>query len=106
MRRMGLFRKIARNLACRIGLAKPSAGPQVFVMTRPRALITGASTGIGKVYAQRLAKRGYDLVLVARDKARLDALAEQLRQDGAMSEVVVADLTQSGDVGRVEQKLE
>ena len=75
-------------------------------MTRPKALITGASTGIGKVYAQRLAKRGYDLVLVARDKTRLDALAAQLRQDGAASEVLVADLTQSSDVARVEQKLE
>ena len=75
-------------------------------MSRPKALITGASTGIGKVYAQRLARRGYDLVLVARDKTRLDALAEQLRQDGAVSEVLVADLTQSGDVARIEQKLE
>ena len=75
-------------------------------MSRPKALITGASTGIGKVYAQRLARRGYDLVLVARDKTRLDALAEQLRRDGATSEVLVADLTQSGDVARIEQKLE
>ena len=72
---------------------------------RPKALITGASTGIGKVYAQRLAGR-YDLVLVARDKARLDALAQELRKDGAASEVLVADLTQSADVARVEAKLE
>ncbi|MFO1249401.1 MAG: SDR family NAD(P)-dependent oxidoreductase [Alphaproteobacteria bacterium] len=72
---------------------------------RPKALITGASTGIGKVYAQRLAGR-YDLVLVARDKARLDALAQELRKDGAASEVLVADLTQSTDVARIEQKLE
>ena len=72
---------------------------------RPKALITGASTGIGKVYARRLAGR-YDLVLVARDRARLDALAQELRKDGAASEVLVADLTQSADVARIEQKLE
>jgi uncharacterized protein len=75
-------------------------------MTRPKALITGASTGIGKAYAQRLAGRGYDLVLVARDAARLEALAVELRGRGAGAEVLVADLTQSGDVARVEQKLE
>ncbi|MEY4966845.1 MAG: hypothetical protein RL274_2428 [Pseudomonadota bacterium] len=75
-------------------------------MTRPKALITGASTGIGKSYAQRLARRGYDIVLVARDKARLEALAAELRSGGAQSEVLVADLTQSADVARVEQKLE
>ncbi len=75
-------------------------------MSKPKALITGASTGIGKTYAQKLAKRGYDLVLVARDKARLEQLATELSEDGAAAEVLVADLTQSGDVGRVEQKLE
>jgi len=75
-------------------------------MSRPKALITGASTGIGKTYAQRLARRGYDLVLVARDRERLEKVAEELRQDGAASEVFVADLTQSSDVARVEQKLE
>jgi short-subunit dehydrogenase len=75
-------------------------------MTKPKALITGASTGIGKVYAQKLAKRGYDLALVARDRARLEQLAADLGKDGVASEVLVADLTQAGDVGRVEQKLE
>lgn len=75
-------------------------------MSKPKALITGASTGIGKTYAQKLAKRGYDLVLVARDKARLEQLATELGKDGATPEVLVADLTQSDDVARVEQKLE
>jgi len=75
-------------------------------MSRPKALITGASTGIGKTYAQKLAQRGYDLVLVARDRARLEALATELARTGAESQVLVADLTQSDDVARVEQVLE
>src|SRR5438270_9095209 len=75
-------------------------------MSRPKALITGASTGIGKTYAQKLAQRGYDLVLVARDRARLEQLATELARDGAASQVIVADLTQSADIGRIEQVLE
>ena len=75
-------------------------------MNRPTALITGASGGIGKAYAQKLAQRGYDLVLVARDVTRLETLADELRGHGAACEVLVADLTQSADVARVEQKLE
>lgn len=75
-------------------------------MNRPKALITGASSGIGKTYAQKLAQRGYDLILVARDATRLEALAEELRGHGAASQVLVADLTQSADVARVEQTLE
>nr|WP_325170034.1 SDR family NAD(P)-dependent oxidoreductase [Xanthomonas hortorum] len=47
--------------------------------TLPAVLITGASTGIGAVYAERFAQRGHNLVLVARDKARLDALATRLQ---------------------------
>ena len=75
-------------------------------MTKPKALITGASAGIGKTYAQKLAARGFDLVLVARDTARLEALATELKAAGAASEIIAADLTQSQDVGRIEQKLE
>ena len=70
------------------------------------ALITGASTGIGAVYADRLAKRGYDLILVARDVARLNALAARLTfETGCKTEVVGADLTKKEDLICVEQIL-
>jgi short-subunit dehydrogenase len=70
------------------------------------ALITGASTGIGAVYADRLAKRGYDLILVARDEARLNALAERLRAEaGVKVEVMRADLTDKADLKAVEERL-
>lgn len=70
-----------------------------------KALITGASTGIGATYADRLARRGYDLILVARDGNRLAALAERLRERGAAAEVIQADLTRKPDLLRVEQRL-
>lgn len=74
--------------------------------TQGVALVTGASTGIGAVYADRLAKRGYDLILVARDEARLTALAERLRAEtGVAVEVVKADLTDRADLARIEDRL-
>ncbi|MFA1676666.1 SDR family NAD(P)-dependent oxidoreductase [Rhizobium mongolense] len=70
------------------------------------ALITGASSGIGAIYADRLARRGYDLILVARNKERLDALAERLTDEtGRAVEVVAADLGNKDDLGRVEKVL-
>jgi short-subunit dehydrogenase len=70
------------------------------------ALVTGASSGIGKTYADRLARRGYNLVLVARDVSRLEALATQLRADtGVTIEVLPADLTQPEQVKAVEDRL-
>jgi len=74
--------------------------------TRPTVLITGASTGIGAVYAERFAQRGHDLVLVARDKARLDTLAARLRSEHDVAvDVIPADLTQLGDLNTVESRL-
>ncbi|MGF6110350.1 SDR family NAD(P)-dependent oxidoreductase [Pseudomonas frederiksbergensis] len=74
--------------------------------TRPAVLITGASTGIGAVYAERFAQRGHDLVLVARDQARLDALAARLRSEHSITvDVIPADLTQLGDLTTVETRL-
>ena len=59
------------------------------------ALITGASTGIGSVYAHRLARRGYDLILVARDRERLTKLAAEINAStGRKAEPLPADLTQ------------
>jgi uncharacterized protein len=70
------------------------------------ALVTGASTGIGAVYADRLARRGYDLVLVARDQARMEEVAARLRaQTGVAVEVLRADLTAADDLHRVEARL-
>jgi len=70
------------------------------------ALITGASSGIGATYADRLARRGYDLVLVARDAARMQTLAAKLRAEtGVAIDVVQADLTVAQDLARVEARL-
>lgn len=72
----------------------------------PAVLITGASTGIGAVYADRFAHRGHNLVLVARDQARLDKLAARLRSETGVSvDVLRADLTDSADVERVAARL-
>lgn len=74
--------------------------------TRPTVLITGASTGIGAVYAERFAQRGHDLVLVARDRSRLEALAATLRDQHSVAvDVLVADLTQLSDLQTVEARL-
>ncbi|MFT8231004.1 SDR family NAD(P)-dependent oxidoreductase [Pseudomonas guariconensis] len=67
------------------------------------ALITGASSGIGALYAERLAHRGYDLILVARNRERLNALAKRLTDEtGRSVEVVAADLGNPDDLRQVE----
>jgi short-subunit dehydrogenase len=70
------------------------------------ALITGASSGIGAVYADRLARRGYDLIIVARNRGKLDKLATRLTNETKRSiEVLPADLNDSSDLARVEEAL-
>ncbi|WP_246185056.1 SDR family NAD(P)-dependent oxidoreductase [Paracoccus aestuariivivens] len=80
--------------------------PEFNAMTTPKTLITGASAGIGATYAERFAQRGHDLVLVARDQAKLDALAARLRSETDVSiEILRADLTDAADLAQVEAKL-
>ena len=74
--------------------------------SKPSVLITGASTGIGAMYADRFAKRGHDLVLVARDNSRMEALADRLRREaGVRVDVLRADLTDAQDLAQVEARL-
>lgn len=74
--------------------------------TLPTAFITGASSGIGATYAERFARRGHNLVLVARDKSRLDKLAERLRAESHVTvEVLPADLTSPADLAALETRL-
>jgi uncharacterized protein len=76
------------------------------IQAQGTALITGASTGIGAVYADRLAKRGHDLILVARNKERLVSVARRLTADtGRKVDTVEADLTSPIDLRRVEDIL-
>lgn len=72
----------------------------------PTVLITGASTGIGAAYAERFARRGHDLVLVARDIARMEALGARLRQEaGVAIDIIQADLTKAEELASVETRL-
>ncbi len=76
-------------------------------MTRPVALVTGASVGIGEQFARILAERSHDLVLVARDQARLEALAKELTDTcGVECEVLAADLTDTAQLAMVEARTE
>ena len=76
---------------------------------RPHALVTGASSGIGAVFAESLAHDGYDLIVVARRREKLEALADRLKKDqkaaGVNVEVLVADLSKPADLHAVEKHI-
>lgn len=70
------------------------------------ALVTGASAGLGREFAEQLAERGHDLVLVARDRERLDGVAAELAaRHGVAAEVLVADLADRAQLGLVAERL-
>src|SRR6478735_3061380 len=76
-------------------------------MSRPVALITGPTSGLGAGFARRYAVDGYDLVLVARDAKRLEALGAELHDEaGANVEILVADLAQAADLAMLQSQLD
>jgi uncharacterized protein len=72
---------------------------------RPLTLVTGATAGIGRVFADRLARRGFDLLLVSRDGQRLAAVARELSGLGISVEVIEADLSRDDEVARVAERI-
>ncbi len=81
---------------------RPSRSP---APSRKRALVTGASSGLGEEFARQLVRRSYDVVITARRKQRMDLLADELRARDADVEVIEADLSNPEGVASVEQRI-
>ena len=96
-----IYSKFKPQTSCEPGAEHHAGG-----VTRPIALVTGASSGIGESLARLLAERGHDLVLVARDRGRLEALAKELegRVPRGRVEVLPADLTDADQLATVEAR--
>lgn len=76
------------------------------IMNNPRALVTGASSGIGAAFSERLARDHYDLVIVARRRERLEELAQSIRKNKNVAvEVIVADLTRPEELHNLERQI-
>jgi len=89
-----------------VGARAPAEQGNASPVTRPLAVITGASSGIGASFARKLAARGYDLILVARREDRMRAMARQFHDDyGTTTEGVIADLTQQVDLEAVANRI-
>src|SRR5215469_1228777 len=101
-----LFRRNTARMQSRVHQS-PSKRSEIMAQAHQgTALITGASSGLGAVYADRLARRGYDLILVARNRDRLIALADRITNDTRQSvEIVDADLNDRVALAGVEAKL-
>ena len=75
-------------------------------MSSTTAVVTGASSGIGALYAEGLARRGHDLILIARRKDRLDAVAARIEAaSGVRVEVLAADLADASDLSRIAARI-
>jgi uncharacterized protein len=89
-----------------VEIYRPNLLEQIMSNSKGNALVTGASTGIGAIYADRLAKRGYDLILVARNEERLKALSARLAAEtGRSVKYLAEDLNDKAGVRRVEAVL-
>lgn len=107
--RTSLWMALGAGLACWLAYERQRRQVQARRWTQVRpaaALVTGASSGIGADFARALARQGYDLILVARRRERLQALAEEIRsQTPVQVEIWTADLNDPADVESVEQRI-
>src|SRR5262249_33952532 len=101
-------RQVITSYSCRTGepdakFRSPTSRMSKMNSESGTAVITGASSGIGAVYADRLTRRGYDLVLIARSADKLERVAERIRaESGRKVQTFPADLTDPLDLARVE----